>query len=424
MRIRAIHGILGAAALAAAALLAVACGSSSSPSIPNTEDASSPDTGLVPDTGADAAACVADLMNDHANCGRCGRDCGAGSTCSAGLCSPTELGATTTPVTALTAGATRVYWEASGVFGCAKTGCGGAPTTLLASSVANGGIDTTTLGDELVYFTISGSPGHIGRCNPGGTCTDDHVTTDLSHPSRIIATNADLFFATDLVGDAGGADASAGDAGDGGDGGSGLSTGGAVLRASLAGSSQTASSVVKAESVLGFAFAGSTLIWTDRTAGVTVCKLPCADPGPIPSAGTGVAAPPSGRPAIAGGVAFWPTVEGAIVRCSPMSCASTRDIFLPPSQERVVGDLASDGMTLYFAQVTTTRTSAPTKPSGQIAACPIDAQTCEPSALASGLPTPNRLAIDGTSAFWANGSDSTDGTFTALTGSAVLRVTR
>ncbi len=389
-----------------------------------------PDAGVVVDTGVDAPECVADLMTDAKNCGRCGRDCGAGSACSAGLCAPVQLGMVSSPVTALVAGSTRVYWEASGVFGCLKSGCGGAPTTLVSQAAANGGIETTTLGDEIVYFTIAGAPGHVGRCNPGGTCTDDHVTVDLANPSRVIATTTDLFIGTDYTGDGGSADAGAVDAGaiDGGDAGEGgasvLVPGGAVLRATLAGAGQTPLQVAPAKNVLGFAFAGSTLMWTDRVAGITVCKLPCTDPPPIAAAGTGVSAPPSGRPAIAAGVAFWPTAEGGIVRCNPQSCASTRDQFLAADPERVVGDLASDGQTLYFALVSTTRTSGPAQASGQIASCAVGATTCVPAPLATSLPSPNRISIDGAAIYWANGSDSTDGAFKALPGSAVLRVTR
>jgi hypothetical protein len=346
----------------------------------------------------------------------------------ASRCAPVELGSAPAPVTALTSGFTRVYWEAGGVFGCTKTGCGGAPETLLAAPLANGGIESTTLGDELIYFTISGANGHVGRCNPGGTCSDDHVTTALSNPSRIIATTTDLFFATDLSaadagGPDGGADSSGADGGDAGDGGM-ILPGGAVLRAALGGSAQSPVRVSGAEHVLGFAFAGGTLMWTDRTAGVTLCKLPCADPAPLAKVGTGVDAAPSGRPSISAGVAFWPTVEGAIVRCSPMSCASTRELFLAPSPDRVVGDVASDGSTLYFSLLTTTKTTAPSQPSGQIASCAIAAQTCTPEIVATNLPTPNRLAIDGSALYWANGSDSTDGQFKALPGAAVFRVAR
>ncbi len=213
-------------------------------------DAGVTDSPVAVDTGVDAPACVADLTTDAKNCGKCGHDCGTGSACSASLCAPTQLGAVASPVTALVAGATRVYWEASGVFACEKSGCAGTPITLLAQSSANGGIETTTLGDELVYFTIAGAPGHIGRCNPGGTCADDHVTVDLANPTRIIATTTDLFFGTDVAGDGGSSDASAGDGGDAGaldGGGASILPGGAVLRATLAGSGQTPAQVAAAK---------------------------------------------------------------------------------------------------------------------------------------------------------------------------------
>jgi hypothetical protein len=192
----------------------------------------------------------------------------------------------------------------------------------------------------------------------------------------------------------------------------------------LVGADQTPSQVAPAKNVLGFAFAGSTLIWTDRTLGITVCKLPCADPGPIAAAGTGVSAPPSARPAIGAGVAFWPTAEGGIVRCTPTSCESTRDQFLAADPERVVGDLASDGQALYFSFVSTTKGSAPSQASGQIASCAVDATPCIPTVLAKDLPSPNRLSIDGSSVYWANGSDSTDGLFTGTGTITVQKVAR
>ena len=46
--------------------------------------------GLASDAGADAG-CAADLQLDPKNCGRCGRECGLGSGCNAGLCAGVAL---------------------------------------------------------------------------------------------------------------------------------------------------------------------------------------------------------------------------------------------------------------------------------------------------------------------------------------------
>jgi hypothetical protein len=388
--------------------LASACSSSSTEATP---DASAPDAtadvGQTVDTGTPAFD--------------------AGGSCD-GPCAPVEMGTLAAPATALAIGVNDVFFEANGVFACAKGGCAnGTPTTLVAAQNANDGIDTVTGGQELLYFTVGGAAGHIGRCDPGGMCNDQPVSAAIANPARLIGTGLGLFVGSDVGGASGGADAGAKDASS--DASSDANAGptleaGAVVSVPVAGAGATPTFVAAAHRVLGFAFAGDTLVWTDDALGVSTCKPPCSAVSPAVKVSTGLHAAPSGRPAFYAGTAYWPTSEGAIVECYLMTCDASLSYFLPADPERVVGDLATDGQTLYFSIVSTTKTSGPTSASGAIAACPLDAVTCAMSALASGLASPNHLGLDGTSLYWANGSASTDGAFAPNGKPALMRLTR
>jgi hypothetical protein len=393
---------------------AVACSSSSSEAIPDTggKDAST-DVGATIDSGNTTTF-------------------DAGGPCD-GPCTPVELGTSGAPVTALAVGVSAVYFEANGVFACAKAGCsGGTPQTLIASASANYGLDTITAGQELLYFTIGGSQGHVGRCDPGGMCNDQPVTSAIANPTRLIGTGIGLFIGSDIAGAGGGdagtvtdasADGATGDASSDASAGPVLEAG-AVLAAKTTGAGAAPTFVASAHRVLGFAFAGDTLLWTDDTLGVSTCKPPCSAVAPAFPVSTGLHSPPSGRPAFYAGTAYWPTTEGAIVECYLAMCEATLAYFLPADPERVVGDLATDGQTLFFSMLSTTKTSAPASASGAIGACPLDATSCAMSTLASGLASPNHLGLDGTSVYWANGSASTDGTFAASGKAALMRITR
>jgi hypothetical protein len=406
--------IVAIGSLFASGIVAIACSDSSSGS---TTDKSVVDAAADTSTTTDAGnAATTD----------------AGGPCD-GPCTPVEMGTTSAPVTALAIGVSDVFFEANGVYACAKTGCaGGTPKTLLASANANYGIDTITAGQELLYFTIAGPKGHVGRCDPAGMCNDQPVTSAIANPSRLIGTGLGLFIGSDVTGasasDAGSViDASVADAGDSSSDASATEPAfeaGAVLSVKSTGAGAMPTSVASAHDVLGFAFAGDTLVWTDDALGVGTCKPPCNAVTPAFQVSTGLHAPPIGKPAFYAGTAYWPTSEGAIVECYLMTCDASLSYFLPADPDRVIGDLATDGQTLFFSMLTTTKTSAPSSASGAIGACPLDATSCAMSTLASGLASPNFVGLDGTSLYWANGSASTDGTFAASGKSALMRITR
>lgn len=113
---------------------------------PSSSDTSVPGDANAPACKAPLADCNGDgtcdtsIDNDPKNCGACGHDCGGG-TCGGGKCqpqtlmdklaNPVSLAVNTTALVVLSDGGPRV---------CAKAGCGGAPSTALASgeTIANG----------------------------------------------------------------------------------------------------------------------------------------------------------------------------------------------------------------------------------------------------------------------------------------------
>lgn len=96
-------------------------------------DAGSTCTGNRANCDGNAAnQCEVDLSTDPRNCGRCGHSCLPG-TCAGGLCQAGILSAATDG-RKIALDATNVYWMTpTTVVTCPKTGCVGAPTTLLSS---------------------------------------------------------------------------------------------------------------------------------------------------------------------------------------------------------------------------------------------------------------------------------------------------
>ena len=110
--------------LAAAAALAVGCNwilGVDEPSAyePSAVDHPNPYPSANDGSAADAAAagCSADLLTDTNNCGRCGRACGAGLSCTAGSCDAVTLASdlTNAPLRLVAAG-TQVFYSVAGQY--------------------------------------------------------------------------------------------------------------------------------------------------------------------------------------------------------------------------------------------------------------------------------------------------------------------
>jgi hypothetical protein len=178
--------------LAAATTVAAACTGEDPDLAAATPDASTADTSApsVPDAsttdaGAEAgfdAGCDATLATDPKNCGSCGRDCGQGAECKAGVCQPALLASKlSAPVSiavndqaffVLNAGG-GVGADSANVVSCPVTGCGTAPNIVVQ------GFDTAKYapGPRMIHATTtdfywvyrnSFSDHYIGRCNAAG----------------------------------------------------------------------------------------------------------------------------------------------------------------------------------------------------------------------------------------------------------------
>jgi hypothetical protein len=137
----------------------------------------------------DGGACSADLAQDQANCGRCGRACSG--PCNDGTCDVTTIAEGQLGVAALATNGTVVAWVANGrnlrfspVDGKA------APTQLMDVDLTG---QIVIDGDSFFYTTGVTSSHSVNKC-PLQDCTDDiSIGYDLGTPAALAVDQADVF---------------------------------------------------------------------------------------------------------------------------------------------------------------------------------------------------------------------------------------
>lgn len=138
------------------------------------------DGGVEPTCSLPETACgdsCANLSNDSANCGACGRACGAGSTCSESKCSALAIatGQDAPNSLAITPSGEQVFWlNPTSVFRCPITGCVGRPTRI-ADTEAPLAVDQflrhdriVATNDEIFWFGKQSSADALLSCPTAG----------------------------------------------------------------------------------------------------------------------------------------------------------------------------------------------------------------------------------------------------------------
>lgn len=160
------------------------------------------------DSPSDSGTCSADLTRDPEHCGSCGHSCGAGVTCSDGICAPELVvsGITSPNGLARIAGATYVGGNA-GVFRCTSATCGDAGEPLFLADVGANELVTSFSVDDagmsVSILTLSGAagipPGRVVDC-PLGPCT---APRQLAPPDqnvqKVVRSEVDVLWGRDGV---------------------------------------------------------------------------------------------------------------------------------------------------------------------------------------------------------------------------------
>jgi hypothetical protein len=121
-----------------------------------------------------AGQCV-DLATNAKHCRQCGHDCGYGSSCTGGVCSPVTLRTNPVLIASFDVDNDNIIFSSTGVLACAATGCTLSPTTVTTN--AAGSERPLANGFALSKTAASGVGANVSfqRCPLSG-CTTDNTT--------------------------------------------------------------------------------------------------------------------------------------------------------------------------------------------------------------------------------------------------------
>jgi hypothetical protein len=361
------------------------------PNPPAEPDASTGGTSGGPACAAPLTACGAacfDLKKDDQACGRCGRSCGTGSTCSDGRCAPVTLAQNLTSPSGLTLGSSfALVLIPDGVVRCGKEGCAQGATRLWTEagwSTVKGALALSP--DGMYGFFLGRAPAAAGteerlyRVEPSGAALSSPppitqgVTFQLNTTFALATDTREHFF-------------------------------GSPYRnyRCFKDSCNTIVTAWDGETPTSIALSPTHYVWTmtnDPTDAVKICARPPATDTTYATANCGTAtglAPPRalgpigfklGHVTVHAGVVYWAEwgdsgKNGRIFSCPLTGCSRTPKTIV--GGEEIIDGLAVDASGVYWTSGA----------SGVVRACRDLAAGCgEGETIAGGASNPGPIAVD------------------------------
>jgi hypothetical protein len=294
---------------------------------------------------------------------------------------------------AITVDSTDVYWLTGEgqIYKCPITGCprdadGGSTPVLVATGLGmTEGQGAIAVDAANVYWLTLGypNPATVAQCPLGGCATPTVLSTANGCPWGLAVTATHVYWSDDCLN---------------------------VVRRTPIGGSGGPTTFAATLGATGMAIDSTTVYWTSSQGWVGKCPLTGC-----PIGGDGGALPTelaSGQDdplyiAVDSANVYWLNQGnagvGSVAKCPVQGCPSVADggsepTLLATNQARLFGIALDSDYVYWVAAGSPTSTS----PEGVVAKCSIDGCGGNPTILASGLDTPNCIAVDNRTVYWGN----------------------